>query len=115
VKPRKESAPKIVYSTEPGWKPNYEVRTGPAALGMPATEGALAVVSLEKRVKGKAVTLVSGLVAHEDDLLALAKKLKARCSAGGTVQEGVVEVQGDHRDTVSKVLQDMGYAVKRKG
>ena len=113
--PRKDERPKIVFSTEPGWKPNYEVRTGPAALGMPATEGQTALVSLEKRVKGKVVTLVQGLLAHEDDLAALGKKLKARCGAGGTVQDGAIEVQGDHRETIAAALEGMGYAVKRRG
>jgi translation initiation factor 1 len=82
---------------------------------MPAAEGQTALVSLEKRVKGKVVTLVRGLTAHADDLAALAKKLKARCGAGGTERDGVIEVQGDHRETIAAALEAMGYAVRRKG
>lgn len=65
--------------------------------------------------KGKGVTLVTGLPLTGDDLADLAKTLKARCGAGGTVKGGVVEIQGEHRDTLVEVLGAMGYQVKRAG
>jgi translation initiation factor 1 len=50
-----------------------------------------------------------------DALTALAKQLKANCGSGGTVKDGVIEIQGDHRDTVVAALQKQGMTVKRAG
>ena len=61
---------------------------------------------------GKSVTVVTGLALTEDDLSALLKKIKTECSVGGTVKEGVLEVQGDKRTQVDKVLQSQGYKPK---
>ena len=65
--------------------------------------------------RGKAVTVVSGLPLGAADLADLAKALKARCGAGGTVRDGVIEIQGDHRDTLVAELQARGYDAKRSG
>ncbi|MCB1183129.1 translation initiation factor Sui1 [bacterium] len=65
--------------------------------------------------RGKAVTVVSGLPLGAADLADLAKALKARCGAGGTVRDGVIEIQGDHRDTLVTELQSRGYDAKRSG
>ena len=54
--------------------------------------------------KGKGVTLVSGLELDLAELKALAKKLKALCGSGGTVKDGIIEIQGDHRDQVKQEL-----------
>jgi len=64
---------------------------------------------------GKAVTLVKKLTLSEDDLKALAKKLKQECGTGGTVKEGVIEIQGEHRQKIADVLQKLGYKVKIAG
>ena len=64
---------------------------------------------------GKAVTLVKKLTLSEDDLKALAKKLKQECGTGGTVKEGVIEIQGEHREKIADVLQKLGYKVKIAG
>ncbi len=64
---------------------------------------------------GKAVTLVKKLILSEDDLKALAKKLKQECGTGGTVKEGVIEIQGEHRQKIADVLQKLGYKVKIAG
>lgn len=73
-----------------------------------------AVVRVEKRVKGKTVTLVEGLDPTANDLEALLKSLKNRCAAGGSVDRatGTVEVQGEHKENVAGVLKGMGYRVK---
>jgi translation initiation factor 1 len=73
-----------------------------------------AVVRVEKRVKGKMVTLVEGLDATATDLEGLLKALKNRCAAGGAVDRatGSVEVQGEHKAGVAAVLGEMGYRVK---
>jgi translation initiation factor 1 len=64
---------------------------------------------------GRCVTLITGVPLSSDDLMALAKKLKQRCGTGGTVKEGVIEIQGDHRDTVLSELIKSGYKAKISG
>jgi translation initiation factor 1 len=64
---------------------------------------------------GKAVTVVKGLQLDEDALAKLGQQLKAACGSGGTVKDGVVEVQGDHCERVIGLLKDRGYTVKRAG
>ena len=65
--------------------------------------------------RGKAVTVVSGLPLGAADLADLAKALKARCGAGGTVRDVFFECQGDHRDKVVEKLCAMGYRAKAGG
>ena len=64
---------------------------------------------------GKAVTLVKKLILSEDDLKTLAKKLKQECGTGGTIKDGVIEIQGEHRDTLLAELTKLGFKVKRVG
>lgn len=61
------------------------------------------------------MTLVSGLEEDDDALVFLARKLKARCGAGGTVKNGVIEIQGDHVETVLSVLSSEGFRAKKSG
>ena len=61
------------------------------------------------------MTLVKGVPLDMLALTALGKQLKAACGSGGTVKDGVIEVQGDHCDTVLGLLQKQGYTVKRAG
>ena len=71
-----------------------------------------AQLSLEKRKKGKLVTLVQGLPGRGNDLPALLTRLKSECGAGGTLRDDVLELQGDHRQRASDVLRKLGYGVK---
>ncbi len=64
---------------------------------------------------GKSVTLVRGLSLEPMALAALGKQLKAACGSGGTVKDGVVEIQGDHCERVVQTLQAQGFVVKRAG
>ena len=64
---------------------------------------------------GKTVTLVKGLALSDDDLKSLAKRLKQACGTGGTLKDGVIEIQGDQRDRFKAVLEEMGFKVKRVG
>ncbi len=65
--------------------------------------------------KGKGVTLITGLPGDEAALEKLAKQLKAKCGAGGTVKDGVIEIQGDHRDVLLQELGSRGFKVKLAG
>jgi translation initiation factor 1 len=64
---------------------------------------------------GKVVSIVKNLVLAEDDLKALAKKLKQECGTGGTVKDEMIEIQGEHRQRMAEVLQKLGYKVKIAG
>ncbi len=64
---------------------------------------------------GKTVTLVAGIEGGEPVLAPIAKKLKARCGAGGTVKDSTIEIQGDHVDAVLAILTADGYRPKRSG
>ena len=64
---------------------------------------------------GKPVTLVKNLVLSADDLKTLAKKLKQECGTGGTVKDGVIEIQGEQRERIAEVLRRQGYKVKIAG
>lgn len=64
---------------------------------------------------GKVATLVKNLTLSESDLKALAKKLKQDCGAGGTIKDGVIEIQGERREQIAEVLRKLGYKVKVAG
>jgi len=68
---------------------------------------------LEKRAKGKLVTVVGNLAPDGNDLPGLAAQLKSRCGAGGTVKDGLIELQGDHLRTVEAALNALGYRTRR--
>ena len=64
---------------------------------------------------GKAVTLVKQLVLSDDDMKELATKLKQICGSGGTVKDGIIEIQGENREKIAEALRQMGYKVKIAG
>ena len=69
-------------------------------------------LSVEKRKKGKVVTVVAGLPEEGNDLAELLTKLKGACGAGGTLKDGEIEIQGRQLDRVRETLQKIGYRVK---
>jgi len=68
--------------------------------------------AVEKRKRGKMVTVIRGLAAEDNDLSAMLTKLKTSCGAGGTLQEDSIEIQGRHLDRLRVELKAMGYHVK---
>ena len=71
-----------------------------------------AVISFEKRKKGKVVTLIRNLALSDSDLKDLARTLKTACGTGGTARDGEIELQGDCRDRTKTWLQQNGYGLK---
>jgi translation initiation factor 1 len=69
----------------------------------------------EKRKKGKAVTVITGIDPVASDLAAVLKKLKSACAAGGTISNGVIEIQGDHCELARTVLRELEYESKIAG
>ncbi len=68
-------------------------------------------IAVEKRKRGKQVTVVRGLSPDETDLPALLIQLKSQCGAGGTLKDNEIEIQGHQRDRVCDALRAMGYRV----
>jgi len=117
---RKPSSGGLVYSTDSG-RMCPSCRQPIAACickTQPARAAGDGIVRVSRETKGrggKAVTLVRGLVLDDAGLAALGKRLKTACGSGGTVKEGVIEVQGDHCERVIEVLRKEGWQVKRAG
>lgn len=78
-------------------------------------DGIVRVQRETKGRKGKGVTLITGVPLSDADLKAYAKKLKQRCGAGGAVKDGVIEIQGEHRDMLIEELKKEGWMVKKAG
>ena len=105
---------KTVWSSEDGDQRKKE-QTVSHAKSLPPQQQTVYLHRESSGRAGKAVTLVKKLILSEDDLTALAKKLKQECGTGGTVKEGVIEIQGEHREKIADVLQKLGYKVKIAG
>ena len=107
--PKRSSSSRVVWSSSDG-----DLRKAPD----PSKARARAVAAAGGRVKvrretsgrrGKAVTTVANVPLDDDGLRELAGRLKKRCGVGGSVKDGVIELQGDHRDAVMDVLKGEGY------
>lgn len=110
----------LVYSTEvgrvcPGCQQAVAECRCKQSSAVPAGDGVVRVSRETKGRKGKGVTLVTGVPLAGEALASLAKMLKARCGSGGTVKDGVIEIQGDHRDALVPLLEAKGWTVKRSG
>ena len=111
----------LVYSTEVG-RVCPECRQALAqctckalAKAAPAGDGAVRVSRETKGRGGKSVTVVKGLALDPLALAVLGKQLRTACGSGGTVKDGVIEVQGDHCDLVMAALKKHGHSPKRVG
>jgi translation initiation factor 1 len=110
----------LVYSTESGRmcpacrQPVAQCACRKAA-PLPAGDGIARVLRETKGRGGKAVTVVRGVPVDAAALAKLGQELKAACGSGGTVKDGVIEVQGDHVEKVLGLLQQRGFKAKRAG
>jgi translation initiation factor 1 len=103
----------LVYSTETG-----RVKQDRTKSAQPAKTPADGSVRLRREVKGRGggtVIVITGIPLNDAGLKELAGALKRRCGCGGTIKEGTIEIQGDHRDTLFNELQARGYKVKLAG
>lgn len=111
----------LVYSTDTGRtcpecrRPVAECRCREKAASKSLGDGVVRVGRQTKGRKGKGVTVVTGLPLAAAELEKLARELKKKCGSGGTVRDGVIEIQGEHRDTLVEELGRRGYSVKRSG
>jgi translation initiation factor 1 len=111
----------LVYSTDsgrmcPGCRKAISLCACSTAAPAPAMADGIVRISRETKGRGgKAVTVVRGLPMDPASLEAMAKQLKAACGSGGTVKNGVLEMQGDHRDKILALLTSQGFKIKRAG
>lgn len=109
---RRDDAARTVYSTSDG---DLRKARDPALKARLQGDGKVRVRRETSGRRGKAVTTVTGVPVDDAALKALAGRLKKRCGVGGAVKEGVIEVQGDHRDTVVELLRAEGFEVVLAG
>jgi translation initiation factor 1 len=113
---------RLVYSTDGG-----RVNTCPTC-GQPyklcycdqpsapkKSDGIVRIMLDRKHRGGKTVTVITGVPGNNETITKLAQQLKKLCGSGGTVKDGVIEIQGDHCEKVQAKLSEMGHKVKRAG
>ena len=96
----------FIYSTNPDAIPKEDV---PEVDTLPPQQQRLKVSLDTKHRAGKIVTLVTGFIGKEDDLEVLGKTLKTKCGTGGSVKDQQIILQGDYKDRVIQLLQQMNY------
>jgi translation initiation factor 1 len=104
--------PRVVWSSDDG---DLRRARDPQVKARMAAGGRVRVRRETSGRRGKAVTTVSGVPVDDDALRELAGRLKKRCGVGGSVKDGVIELQGDHRDVVIELLRADGHDVVAAG
>lgn len=119
VNPASDSNRRLVYSTDP----EPEVASAPAPLpSNPAApvrtrqQNTPVLVMLDRKGRGgKTVSVIKQVMSPPAGKEALLKLLKTKLGTGGTLKDGDIEIQGDHRDTIVAMLKELGYQAKRAG
>lgn len=119
---------RLVYSTDTGricpkcGKPSAKCtckKKKPAKTIKPQSgypdDGIIRIRREVKGRKGKTATVISGISLNDSDLKLFAKKLKMQCGSGGSVKDGVIIIQGDHRETLLIEIKKQGYNAKLAG
>lgn len=111
----------LVYSTEFG-RMCPQCRNPPSACrcsknkpSVPKSDGIVRISRETKGRRGKGVTVITGVPLNSVELEKLGRQLKQRCGTGGTVKDGTIEIQGDHRDLLLGELEKLGWVVKKAG
>ena len=110
---RKES--RTVWSSEDGDLRRQKQQSAVVVKSLPPQQQTAYLHRESKGRGGKTVTLVKNLVLSDADLKSLAKRLKQVCGSGGTVKDGLIEIQGEHREKLAAALEKLGYRVKIAG
>ncbi|WP_025733974.1 translation initiation factor [Carnimonas nigrificans] len=107
-----------VYSTEHGDLRENEADQQRQARDQQRLDELDGIVRIRRETsgrKGKGVTTIEGVPLAEDGLKSLTATLKKRCGSGGSLKGYIIEIQGDHRDTVKALLEEQGFKVKLAG
>ena len=103
----------MVYSTNPDFK--FETQEEEEVQTLDPKDQKL-IVALDKKGRaGKQVTVVNGFVGSADNLETLGKSLKTKCGVGGSVKDGSILIQGDQRDKIVTILNNLGYTRAKRG
>ncbi len=102
----------IVYSTNPDFEYSYDDREEKSDIA--PSEQRLRIFLDRKKRAGKEVTLITGFQGSDDSLKKLGKYIKSKCGVGGSVKNGEIILQGNHRDKVLQLLIDEGYKNTKK-
>jgi translation initiation factor 1 len=101
---------RLVYSTDAG-----RVKEEKAVPAIQTGDGVVRIRRETAGRNGKGVTTITGIPVGETELKNIAKALKQTCGVGGSVKDGVIEIQGDQRDKIKADLEKRGYTVKLAG
>ena len=110
---KSKGATGVIYSTNPDF--NYQFEYKDEETTLPPQQQDLRVLLDKKQRAGKAVTLITGYIGAQSDLEALGKLLKSKCGVGGTVKDGEILIQGDHREKIINLLLQSGFKAKKSG
>ena len=105
-KKNNQSSSPLVYSTDPNYLPPIELNE---VVTLTAEEQPLKILLETKQRAGKTVTIVLGFVGTEEAMNTLGKALKNNCGTGGSVKDGEIIIQGDHRQKIFQYLKAKGY------
>ncbi|MEL4013934.1 stress response translation initiation inhibitor YciH [Dryocola clanedunensis] len=106
----KDNNSRLVYSTDTG-----RIDEPKAEAVRPKGDGIVRIQRQTSGRKGKGVCLITGIDADDTTLATLAAELKKKCGCGGSLKEGVIEIQGDKRDLIKSLLEAKGMKVKLAG
>lgn len=116
------AALRVVYSTDPQEDDQRKAAPQPPAGANPAgpvptrQRNQPVIAGIERKGRGgKTVSVVTGVMSHPAGQEALLKLLKTKLGTGGTLKDGVIEIQGDHRDQIVELLVGLGYKAKKSG
>jgi translation initiation factor 1 len=101
----------VMYSTNSDFQ--YSHRQDEEAATLPPGQQNLRVLLDKSMRAGKQVSLVTGFIGTSSDLEVLGKLIKSKCGVGGSVKDGEILIQGDHRDKIVQILMKEGYKAKR--
>jgi len=101
---------RLVYSTDSG-----RIDEPKAAVVRPKGDGIVRIQRQTSGRKGKGVCLITGVDLDDAALEKLAAELKKKCGCGGSVKDGVIEIQGDKRDLLKQLLEAKGMKIKLAG
>jgi translation initiation factor 1 len=108
----KKKSSGIVYSTNPQFKIDIEEEI---IITLPPKQQNLIILLDKKQRAGKSVTLIKGFIGNESDLQNLGKLIKTKCGVGGSTKDGEILIQGDFRQKIKLLLEELDYKVKISG
>ncbi|KMK51758.1 translation initiation factor Sui1 [[Actinobacillus] muris] len=100
----------LVYSTEIG-----RIKSEAPKAERPKGDGIVRIQRQTSGRKGKGVCIITGLNLDDKGIMSLASELKRRSGCGGSVKDGIIEIQGDNRDQLKQMLEQKGFKVKLAG